>query len=58
MLLFVVDGSGSDGNEPAVTLKSLISELRMYDKKLLKKPGLVFANKADIKCSTLSLCMK
>lgn len=51
MLLFVVDGSGFDGNEPATTLKNLLAELRMYDKKLLKKPGLVFANKSDIKCS-------
>ena len=51
MLLFVVDGSGFDGNEPANTLKSLLKELRLYDKSLLKKPGLVFANKSDIKCT-------
>ena len=48
MLLYVVDGAGSEGREPAEELRSLKSELRMYDERMLAKPALVFANKCDL----------
>ena len=34
--------------DPADDLISLMDELRLYNAELLKKPALVFANKADI----------
>jgi GTP-binding protein len=47
VLLFVVDGPGTEGRCPTADLKSLFKELELYNPDLLKKPSLIFANKAD-----------
>lgn len=48
-LLYVVDGAGTEGREPAEDLACLVEELRQYDDSLLEKPCFVFCNKAEIK---------
>lgn len=52
MLLFVLDGAGSEGREPRDDLRTLVSELRLYGHGLLDKPSLVFANKCDLQART------
>jgi GTPase len=47
-LLFVVDGAGSENRQPHLDLRSLIRELELYNKLLMKKPAFVFANKIDL----------
>ena len=47
-LLFVVDGAGSENRQPHLDLRSLIRELELYNKSLMKKPAFVFANKVAL----------
>ena len=53
MLLFVIDGAGTESRSPAEDLHCLINELSEYDYSLLKKPLLVFSNKSDVKGNLL-----
>lgn len=48
ILVYVIDGSGSDERLPGNDLKSLLTELKEYDNELIKKPSIVFLNKVDI----------
>jgi GTPase involved in cell partitioning and DNA repair len=48
VLLVVLDGAGSEGRAPMADLDALLYELRKYDRSMLKKPMLVFANKTDL----------
>jgi GTPase involved in cell partitioning and DNA repair len=45
----VVDGSGSDDRLPGEDLKSLVMELKSYDRTLIRRPAVVFLNKTDLK---------
>lgn len=47
-LVFVLDMAGVDGRNPTADFRSLKSELKHYDQDLLKRPGLVVANKMDL----------
>ena len=49
MLLYVVDGAGTEGRDPGDDLRSLIEELRLYNPELMDKPALVLANKIDLR---------
>lgn len=46
--MYVIDGSGSDDRFPGEDLKSLVMELKNYDKTLIKRPSVIFLNKVDI----------
>jgi GTP-binding protein len=48
VLLVVLDGAGSEGRAPMADLDALLYELRKYDRSMLEKPMLVFANKTDL----------
>ncbi|MBA4149969.1 MAG: GTPase ObgE [Verrucomicrobia bacterium] len=47
ILVLLVDMAGTDGRNPWDDYKQLISELGMYDERLLEKPRYVVANKMD-----------
>ena len=49
ILLYVIDGAGSEGRSPVDDFLSLRNELRLYDPTLLHKPSIVFSNKHDLK---------
>lgn len=48
VLIHVVDVSGSEGRNPCEDFDKILSELEKYDSKLMRKPQIVAANKADI----------
>jgi len=48
LLMFLVDMAGVDARDPREDYATLLSELALYDKALLKKPRLVVANKMDL----------
>jgi GTP-binding protein len=48
LLMFLVDMAGVDGRDPREDYKTLLNELELYDKSLLKKPRLIVANKMDL----------
>jgi GTP-binding protein len=48
LLMFLVDMAGVDARDPREDYATLLSELKLYDKALLKKPRLVVANKMDL----------
>ena len=48
MLCYIIDGASTEGRCPLQDLQSLMTELQLYDRKLLDKPGLVDVNKKDI----------
>lgn len=48
VLLFIVDMAAADGRDPREDYKTLLNELELYDKSLLKKPRVVAANKMDL----------
>jgi GTP-binding protein len=48
VLMFLIDMAGVDGRDPREDYATLLSELKLYDKALLKKPRLVVANKIDL----------
>jgi len=59
VILYVIDGVGSEGRSPSKDLISLMNELEQYDKeiinpdhkikKLMQKPSFVFCNKTDLR---------
>jgi GTPase len=51
LLMFLIDMAGVDGRDPREDYATLLSELKLYDKALLKKPRLVVANKMDLESS-------
>ncbi len=48
VLVFIIDMAGVDGRDPREDYATLLKELKLYDKALLKKPRLVAANKMDL----------
>ena len=48
LLMFLIDMAGVDARDPREDYAILLSELKLYDKALLKKPRLVVANKMDL----------
>ncbi|MBK9990696.1 MAG: GTPase ObgE [Verrucomicrobia bacterium] len=48
LLMFLIDMAGVDARDPREDYATLLSELGLYDKSLLKKPRLVVANKMDL----------
>lgn len=48
VLVFVLDMAGVDGRDPADDFRCLKSELKQYDKELIKRMHLVVANKMDL----------
>ena len=48
LLMFLIDMAGVDARDPREDYATLLSELKLYDKALLKKPRLVVANKMDL----------
>lgn len=58
LLLYVVDGPGSEGRNPVDDLKCLFKELKLYNPDLLKKPSLIFANKVETLDATPELLAK
>lgn len=55
ILLFVLDGAGFEGRDPLSDYRTLISELKAYDSKLLDRPRLIALNKIDLE-SSKKLC--
>ncbi len=55
LLLFIVDLAGVDGRDPREDYATLLSELKLYDPALLKKPRLVVANKVDLAAAGANL---
>jgi len=55
LLMFLIDMAGVDGRDPREDYATLLSELKLYDPKLLKKPRVVVANKMDLEASTENL---
>jgi GTP-binding protein len=55
LLLFIVDLAGVDGRDPREDYATLLSELKLYDPALLKKPRLVVANKVDLEAAGANL---
>lgn len=55
LLMFLIDMAGVDGRDPREDYATLLSELKLYDKALLKKPRLVVANKIDLEESAANL---
>ncbi len=49
VLLYVLDGAGTEGRDPGDDLKHLMDELRRYNPALMEKPALVLANKVDLR---------
>jgi GTP-binding protein len=48
LLMFLLDMAGVDNRDPRDDYATLLAELKLYDKALLKKPRLVVANKMDL----------
>jgi GTPase len=48
ILLFVVDGAGSEGRNPTEDLRNLRREIDLYDPILSKRPWRIIANKMDL----------
>jgi len=48
LLVLLLDMGGSDGRDPREDYATLLRELGLYDRALLKKPRLVVANKMDL----------
>lgn len=48
LLMFLLDMAGVDNRDPRDDYATLLAELKLYDKSLLKKPRLVVANKMDL----------
>ncbi len=55
VLMFLVDMAGVDGRDPREDYGTLVKELGLYDKSLLKKPRLVVANKVDLESAAANL---
>ncbi|MDP3070706.1 MAG: GTPase ObgE [Opitutaceae bacterium] len=48
LLIVMIDMAATDARDPREDYKHLMRELELYDRKLLKKPRLVVANKMDV----------
>jgi GTP-binding protein len=48
VLMFLIDMAAVDARDPREDYATLLSELELYDRALLKKPRLVVANKMDL----------
>ena len=48
VLLFVLDGAGTEDRNPLHDLRVLMKELKAYNESLMLRPCLVFANKSDL----------
>lgn len=48
VIAHVVDMSGSEGRDPINDYEIIISELKAYDERLLKKPSVIIASKMDL----------
>jgi GTP-binding protein len=55
LLLIIVDMAGVDGRDPGDDYRHLLSELKLYDPALLRKPRLVAANKMDLPAAAKNL---
>jgi GTP-binding protein len=55
LLMFLVDMAGVDGRDPRDDYATLLNELELYDKALLKKPRLIVANKMDLEGAKANL---
>ena len=55
LLMFLIDMAGVDARDPRDDYATLLSELELYDKALLKKPRLVVANKMDVEGAAANL---
>lgn len=55
LLMFLIDMAGVDGRDPREDYSTLVSELKLYDPKLLKKPRVVVANKMDLEAAAGNL---
>ena len=55
VLLFIIDLAGVDNRDPREDYATLLSELKLYDPALLKKPRLVAANKMDLEAAKANL---
>jgi GTP-binding protein len=47
VLVLVIDMAGTDGRKPLDDYDQLLSELKLYDPQLLKRPRLIVSNKMD-----------
>lgn len=48
LLVILIDMAGTDAREPKDDYRQLLRELELYDRRLLRKPRLVVANKMDV----------
>jgi len=55
VLMFLIDMAGVDARDPREDYATLVSELKLYDKALLKKPRVVVANKMDLEDAAANL---
>lgn len=55
LLVLLIDMSGADGRDPRDDQATLLRELGLYDRALLKKPRLVVANKMDLPAARANL---
>ncbi len=55
LLMFLLDMAGVDNRDPRDDYATLLAELKLYDKALLKKPRLVVANKMDLPAAKANL---
>ena len=55
VLMFLIDMAGVDARDPREDYATLVNELKLYDKAMLKKPRLVVANKMDLEDASANL---
>jgi GTP-binding protein len=55
LLMFLIDMAGTDDRDPREDYETLVNELKLYDKSLLKKPRVVVANKMDMEAAVDNL---
>lgn len=55
LLMFLIDMAGTDDRDPRDDYATLVEELGIYDRALLKKPRVVVANKMDVEVSADNL---
>ncbi len=55
VLMFLIDMAGVDNRDPREDYATLLSELKLYDRSLLKKPRIVVANKMDLPTAAANL---
>ena len=55
LLIVLVDMAGVDGRKPHDDFKQLLTELKLYNPEILKKPRVVVANKMDLPAAAKNL---